>query len=583
LKQAEQVSGPVTLHLDLTDPVKEDYSFVMFELAFFGGVFSNSDLFLWSTLNTTLCIELACGSLYERLHSLRSLQCVEVEATASSFAASESLLRIGMGAEYFSTRNDGTMKFGSKAGSTAYQRLQYVCAALALVKSGSFPHHFEPPSSCNSNESDEDAVMGAVPDVPAPECFDLLCNASSLIESPSLWCVWNFINVFYWQLRDMHHPESPINCACMPDISSQSARDAESKSKLKCEVVQFLIRTAREFATRQVKNSFKNRITACRIRGFSRPEFNGLWRRMGFDNDGFPCFQTGTFFLYFRAAQNQWVIDDVIEPTGGCYSKSRTSDYTKPWCTLRAWEDNNSLRVRQVRADGGYRNEGVTVAGVRDLEGASVGLDEVGTYVRETPDNDIAGRAHYIKHKGERRHLFWKPSENAWQISPVCNDDEGAYALSSTHNIEGVWKSIPASLVEQQFTFEMLTQQELEDRENPNRGADAEQQEEKLKGVLSGAEIQETLLKWNDSNHECLLFSNESHVVHFLSLDAKIMKNKMHPGLLRHLLQNNINVGADLESLSSNHELILGALTDIKRTKLEAASIMGGTYCLTGP
>jgi midasin (ATPase involved in ribosome maturation) len=70
--------------------------------------------------------------------------------------------------------------------------------------------------------------------------------------------------------------------------------------------------------------------------------------------------------------------------------------------------------------------------------------------------------------------------------------------------------------------------------------------------------------------------------VHFLSLDAKIMKNKMHPGLLRHLLQNNINVGADLNDLGVNHESILGALTDIHRTKAEAAMLMGGSYCLTG-
>ena len=71
-------------------------------------------------------------------------------------------------------------------------------------------------------------------------------------------------------------------------------------------------------------------------------------------------------------------------------------------------------------------------------------------------------------------------------------------------------------------------------------------------------------------------------VVHFLSLDAKLMKSKMHPGLLRHLLQNSINVGADLNEVGANHEHILGALTDINRSKAEAAMLMGGSYCLTG-
>ena len=28
------------------------------------------------------------------------------------------------------------------------------------------------------------------------------------------------------------------------------------------------------------------------------------------------------------------------------------------------------------------------------------------------------------------------------------------------------------------------------------------------------------MLKWNDSNHDVLLFSNESHVVYFISLDG---------------------------------------------------------------
>ena len=71
-------------------------------------------------------------------------------------------------------------------------------------------------------------------------------------------------------------------------------------------------------------------------------------------------------------------------------------------------------------------------------------------------------------------------------------------------------------------------------------------------------------------------------MVHFLSLNAKLMKEKMHPGLLRHLQQNNINVGADLESLNASQDQILGALTDVKRSKAEASNLLSGTFCLTG-
>lgn len=35
--------------------------------------------------------------------------------------------------------------------------------------------------------------------------------------------------------------------------------------------------------------------------------------------------------------------------------------------------------------------------------------------------------------------------------------------------------------------------------------------EEDRPAMLSGSELQESLLRWNDSNHECLLFSNENH------------------------------------------------------------------------
>jgi hypothetical protein len=161
-----------------------------------------------------------------------------------------------------------------------------------------------------------------------------------------------------------------------------------------------------------------------------------------------------------------------------------------------------------------------------------------------TCHSSLLGRAHYIKRTGERRHLFWKPAESAWQISPVCNDDEvclfqcmsgisrsqGAYALSAGVNIEGTWRSIPASLVERGNSLQMFTEHELEVREHrvQHRGAGwmsvlrflsllmsidppAEESVVSEKAILSGAELQESLLRWNDSNHECLLFSNENH------------------------------------------------------------------------
>ncbi len=59
------------------------------------------------------------------------------------------------------------------------------------------------------------------------------------------------------------------------------------------------------------------------------------------------------------------------------------------------------------------------------------------------------------------------------------------------------------------------------------------------------------------------------------------MRKAMHPGLLSHLQQNNINVGEDLDSLSSRFEFVLRSLTGVSSeegTKLFA----NRGYCLTG-
>ena len=49
------------------------------------------------------------------------------------------------------------------------------------------------------------------------------------------------------------------------------------------------------------------------------------------------------------------------------------------------------MRVRLTQSAGGYAGSAVTVSGLRDQEGASVGLDEMGVYLRQPPLDDIAG------------------------------------------------------------------------------------------------------------------------------------------------------------------------------------------------
>ena len=86
----------------------------------------------------------------------------------------------------------------------------------------------------------------------------------------------------------------------------------------------------------------------------------------------------------------------------------------------------------------------------------------------------------------------------------------------------------------------------------------------------------------NESNHESMLFSNANHTVSFLSLNPAQLQQRMHPNLLRNLEQNRIDVGEDLNALNDRYFEILSALTEVVRTREEAAQLMGGKYSMTG-
>ena len=119
--------------------------------------------------------------------------------------------------------------------------------------------------------------------------------------------------------------------------------------------------------------------------------------------------------------------------------------------------------------------------------------------------------------------------------------------------------------------------EDFEKEEAPikNESATTEDAEESME------ELWDNTVKWNDGNHECLLFSNTTHVVSFLSLDPEKMRQKMHPGLLSHLQQNRINLGEDLDKLSSRFHEVHSALTEVQKTEDEAKQNLDGKYCLT--
>ena len=660
------------LHFDLFDTIQYDFDSILFDLIFIGGIEESysGNLFYWFPKQTTLAFEIPAGSsILKKLRICSLISQKNIEVSSKTFQSDYSNLLCGMGNDdFFTSRNDGTCvnkKLQNHANS--YIRLQYVCTGLYIIEKtqGRFPYvggeeeneedekisskisssstnkisdykntlnykHIINLRKASAIDSHNDTfhLNNLYQDLSSEICFNLLVSYLNMEDKkPSLWCIWNFINVFYWQLRDMHAPDSPINCACMPDMFGDD-NQRKSKTKIKGEVIQYLIRTAREFATRQVKNARANEIVGIFLNGFRRYDWNGFWERMEVEHDGKPAFYktmrySGKFFLYFRKEEEDWVIDDIIEPEGPVFARSeRGNNINGRWFTSPDWTNNPKIVIRSIKHENGYNGEAIVVSGCLD-DGGSASTKENGIYVRQPPYDDISNHPHYIMHisKSERRHLFWGP-DDGWQISPVCNNDEGAFCMSLTNNISGLWRSMPPDIEEDRGTIEYIykddeqkyktknpisyqlsdvhvrdqfsppnTSKSSNHDHDPDHGtqidsSSANSGSHKDDDDNSMISLWDNTLKWNDGNHESLLFSNETHVVSFLSLNPKELREKMHPGLLAHLERNEINVGENLDQLSSDSKFhtILGALTGVYRTMEEASLLLKGNdnYCLTG-
>ena len=293
------------LHLDIYDTAGASLDSFLFDLVFLGGVQDSftGQQFFWDSAFVGIALEVPSSG--ESANSFRVCELLpqqEAVVSKDTFAVSSKVLRAGMGfAEYQTARNDGTSIATNTSTSeeiSAHMRLLYVCTGLDIMDSnqGRFPFVFEGPQaspleSLRLSQKQEFIRQSSSDKLSASRCLELLCDALN-VQKPSLWCIWNFVNVFYWQLRDMHFPDSPINCACMPDSTADRKGDTETKAKFKGEVIQFLIRTARELATRQVKEKDDSgQIAAVFCTGMSAYQFNGLWTRMEMEYDGKPVFR----------------------------------------------------------------------------------------------------------------------------------------------------------------------------------------------------------------------------------------------------------------------------------------------------
>lgn len=235
----------------------------------------------------------------------------------------------------------------------------------------------------------------------------------------------------------------------------------------------------------------------------------------------------------------------------------------------------------------GFKGEGVNISGCASLRNGSCSAAEDGLYLRQ--QENIDGQCHYIKEdprEGKRRHLFWEVGKGCWQVSPICNDDQGAhirctgkYALDG----QGDWCWIPPDIKEQNPHFELIYEDSGAAVSTSSVSKTDDSAQMKADPLLTDG-LRVELLRWQDSNHECIFFNNDNHLVTFLSMNPNQLRQSMHPSLLKHLESNRIVVGDDLNSIATSprhFQQLLGGLTGVVRSPTEAAQLIDG-YCMTG-
>ena len=366
----------------------------------------------------------------------------------------------------------------------AFFRLRYVCVALNLLErlKGSFPHRYQekdgkkllkaPNWAFNKKMYPYLAKENAGPLIPldGARCFDLLISHSGLQNNPSLWCIWSFVNVLYWQLRDMHHNESPINNVCMPDSNQKlnsKNNDGGEKGKIKGEMLRYIIRTAREFATRQAskEKSALGHIVAAKVTGLGslvQPKAEetrlygtlDIWERLRYDNDGEPVFRmpTGKLYLYYRSSQERWMLDDSVNYSGSCIAESANKNMHSLF-TLSSGDVNDTpsnvmtaTPVQQCSDPFAFNGEAVEVRGCENLPaGSSASASENGLYLRQVPQENVNDRPLYKKDGSNdvSSRYFFVSKDKYWICGTTCNETAGVSFWSKTPSGSGASSGPP--------------------------------------------------------------------------------------------------------------------------------------------
>uniref|UniRef100_A0A7R9YCP3 Uncharacterized protein n=1 Tax=Pinguiococcus pyrenoidosus TaxID=172671 RepID=A0A7R9YCP3_9STRA len=232
-----------TLHFSLSATTPRSFDTILAELVLFAGVLDTAtgSLFAWSgaagevDFDNHIAIEVAnTGKGHHKLPRICDLlPSKDIFVGPSTLCVSREALQSGF-VGFDSPRGDGTIEENrsSPTANNAYVRLQTVCKALQIAAAQEgFPPDFQ---------------ANRLADVSSEECFELLTSKMGLPRevAPNMHQIWNFVNILFWQLMDLHHESSIANSVAVSETLDRGCQN----SSIKGELLRILIKTANDIS-----------------------------------------------------------------------------------------------------------------------------------------------------------------------------------------------------------------------------------------------------------------------------------------------------------------------------------------------
>eukprot|EP01060_Flectonema_neradi_P020833 TRINITY_DN2832_c5_g1_i4.p1 TRINITY_DN2832_c5_g1~~TRINITY_DN2832_c5_g1_i4.p1 ORF type:complete len:4086 (+),score=767.97 TRINITY_DN2832_c5_g1_i4:3344-15601(+) len=252
---------PWVLHLDLSDQISETSSIRLFELITLRSLYDGVTGRRWFLPNVPLFIEVAPG-LKDKLPVITYLQSKNVVATSESFCSSMELL------------SKGGMEDAALAISSLVRLVQIIKCS---------DHHRGIPNQYSPHP--DDLCTGEVPD----NAFNIVCRTANLQHPVSLWSFWAFVMISSKLVADTFKTDSPL---------MEKFRPISNGDALKGETLDFICRTASDFATRQKRGLPMDSLCVLRLDNM------GYAIKAQFRSEGQPVFKMGNrfdpTFIYFK-------------------------------------------------------------------------------------------------------------------------------------------------------------------------------------------------------------------------------------------------------------------------------------------